>query len=198
MMNAENEQELLREAREYQRTVLFSDILKIKDDLLRLDQNFGELIITYKKHLPSKIERVQTVEEMKSHADVFRSRKGEKKVNVRGFDDCFLLVDDLRDFIRTFVENICVPLSQVHACCESQKQIISKRKIRKLLKETLVKLGCDYNLQLVRHREWLNKFVLNEQRLFGGIISLPPAAVQAIVDADIALDDYSSGFDLKL
>ncbi|KAK2166274.1 hypothetical protein LSH36_40g09022 [Paralvinella palmiformis] len=189
-------QEMIKVVKRYIPT-LAEHVLMLKDTLNRFDQSLGEFIMIMKQNLPKEVDKICTYKQFLELADEIRKKKPDSSHN-KILSIYAKVRDHIKLEVREFEDHVLHPLLQVHGSCETLHQREIKGHMRAGLRETRERLKPDYDFYQLNHKEWQAKVLLNEQKLFLGLISVLASSVTTLLEADTQTDEYLSALPIKI
>lgn len=185
-----NDQQLLRDIKEYQK----KELIGISDDLKHhyetMDKSFPDLTVTLKKNLPIKVTKIPTFKKFMEH---YKAIQTKKNINRKPFEDYISMRNKLLEAADTVEANIYHRLAQIHGACHTQHQAEMKVKIKEGLDKIRELLSEDFVWSETKCPDWHRKILNREHPFFLGMASTVSLALNAILDVDLQCDDYMSG-----
>lgn len=186
---------LLRYIRERQR-ILSAKIVSVKDGLRSVDQHLSEFILTYKQLISTDVLSTKSLAEFEATVRTAKESP-ENRLSLIHVERYLLLIDDIRDVLRAFEEDVCHPLAQIHGDCETANQKEMKTRIRLTVARTQTQLDKDSDLSTMRHPAIKCRILAREEGLFMGLLSLATVALEATENVDNDLDEYFSAHHIQ-
>ncbi|XP_060587348.1 uncharacterized protein LOC132742866 isoform X2 [Ruditapes philippinarum] len=185
-----NDTKMVKRLKAYQK-VIAEDILRMRDLDNEIELNRNEFMNCIRNLLPEDVGHIPT---LKDYEILVHSPKAEHMFHKKLLDLYSSIIQKWRQYYETYGKEIVMPLKQLHAVCENQKQKDIKTKIIHSIQEMQAMLCDDYDLRLVTHAETEKKMARREYPVFRGLLSLIPIGAERISDIDIQLDEYMREF----
>ena len=156
------------------------------------DRHLSEFLLTVKRALPQKMDRLPHLKDFATSMTVAMGTGPAAGMNhVKKY---LATLDLMRTMLAQAEANIYLPLTQIPARCETEKQQELKRQMKSTIGEMQRLLKPTTSLKEPSYRDWEGKVLPRERTLFMGLISLVPLGVEKVTDVDHFLDEYATGF----
>ncbi|KAK6167562.1 hypothetical protein SNE40_021559 [Patella caerulea] len=193
LKKSQNGISMVKRLREAQKQIV-EMTCNLRDEETQFEQNLSTFILNVKQILPTNILAINTLKEFHTNIKIAKGTKGVKAETFETIDHYFRTLQQLRKALAQVERIVWYPLSQIHAACENESQKTTKKSIKDTLTETVNMLKVDSDLQRVNYKEWEGKILFREQKLFLGLVSLVPLALEKILDIDHMVDEYITDF----
>ncbi|XP_067666998.1 uncharacterized protein [Haliotis asinina] len=185
-----NDIKILKEIRDCQRQ-LGEDTTRMRDMENDFELNLDDFMICVKRILPDDVTVIHSL------GDFRNSVKVAKGIRKAGFESIDIYLDTL-DIIEEIFDNLervfCYRLSQIHGVCQTEEQKDKVATIKASRKDMEELLKPDHSLLKVRFKDWEAKINQRDKKLFVGLISLIPIALEKIIDVDHYIDEFITAF----
>ncbi|XP_046584225.1 uncharacterized protein LOC124291295 [Haliotis rubra] len=185
-----NDIRILKEIRDCQKQ-LGEDTTRMRDMENDFELNLDDFMICVKRILPDDVAVIHSLGDFRNSVTV---AKGIRKT---GFESIDIYLDTL-DVIEEIFDNLervfCYRLSQIHGVCQTEEQKDKVEMIKASRKDMEELLKPDHSLLKVRFKDWEVKINQREKKLFVGLISLIPIALEKVIDIDHYIDEFITAF----
>lgn len=170
--------------------------MSVKDGLRSVDQHLTEFILTYKQLISTDILSTKSLAEFETTVRKAKESR-ENRLSLIHLEGYLMLIDDIRDVLRAFEEDVYHPLTQIHDDCETSNQKEMKSRIGLNITRMQTQLAKDSDLSTMRHPAIKCRILVREEGLFMGLLSLATVALEATENVDNDLDEYFSAHHIQ-